>query len=193
MPERRSVLLIPGLFSPRWHFWGLRRSLRQSGFDAIIWDGSSVFGELETSIARLSECLRGHSSGLNVVTHSFGDWLFRQVAARGDAGNVARVVSLVPVMGASCAARVVKPLGKLAPELGVMASEERAAAALQTPAEIQRLIVWSRIDPWVRRVAAQSFVNTRETEVPGTHNTLLWQPRVHRLVVEHLCAADVRR
>ena len=186
--ERRTVLLIPGLFSPRWHFWGLHRSLRRSGFNAITWDDSSVFGEIETSIATLSEYVRGHAGGLGVVTHSFGDWLFRQVAARGDAGNVARRVSLVPVMGASAAARLLAPMGKLAPELGVMASEERAAQALQTPAEIQRIIVWSRIDPWVRRVVAQSFVSTSETVVPGTHNTLLWQPCVHRLVVEHLCA-----
>jgi hypothetical protein len=187
MPERTTVLLIPGLFSPRWHFWGLRRSLQRSGFDAITWDDSSVFGELETSIARLSACLREHTGSLGVVTHSFGDWLFRQVAGRGGADNVARLVSLVPVMGASYAARWVAPLGKLVPELGVMASAERAAAALQTPAEIRRLIVWARIDPWVRRVAAQCE-NTHVTVVPGTHNTLLWQPRVHRLIVEHLRA-----
>lgn len=188
MPERRIVLLIPGLFSPRWHLWGLRRSLRRSGFNAVTWDDSSVFGELETSLGRLSECLHGLGDGLNIVTHSFGDWLFRQVAARGAADNVTKLVSLVPVMDASTAARLVSPLGRLAPELAVMASKERAAAALQTPPGMERLIVWSRFDPWVSRVATEHFTNTRCTVVPGTHNTLLWQSRVHRLVVEHLRA-----
>jgi hypothetical protein len=54
--ERRFVILIPVLLSPRWHLWGLHRSRWRSGFDAITWEDSSVFGELETSIAKLAEC-----------------------------------------------------------------------------------------------------------------------------------------
>jgi hypothetical protein len=158
---------------------------RRSGFNAVTWDDSSVFGELETSVGRLSECLHGLGDTLDIVTHSFGDWLFRQVAARGAADNVTKLVSLVPVMDACTAARLVSPLGGLAPELAVMASKERAAAALQTPPGMERLIVWSRFDPWVNRVATEHFTNTRCIIVAGTHNTLLWQPRVHRLVVEH--------
>lgn len=186
MPERRTILLIPGLFSPRWHLWALGHSLRRSGFDAVTWDGTSVFGDVDTSIGRLSERLHAFGDGLGVVTHSFGDWLFRQAAARGAAKNVTKLVSLVPVMDASTAARLVSPLGKLAPELAVMANRERATAALQTPSEMDRLIVWSRFDPWVRRVATEHLPNTRCRIVTGTHNTLLWQPSVHRLVVEHL-------
>lgn len=186
MPERKTVLLIPGLFSPRWHMWALRRALERQGFDAQVWDDASVFGALEDSIEKLGRRLGEHDGELRVVTHSFGDWLFRQVAARGGAAKVIALVSLVPVMSASIVPSLLRPLGAVAPEISVMASEAKAAADIELPDEIQRLIVWSKIDPWVRRVATETCPNTRSIAVTGTHNTILWQPGVHRIVVKHL-------
>ena len=164
---------------------GLCRALERAGHPVSIWDDASVFGDLDESIGRLRSRLGEYEHGLGVVTHSFGDWLFRQSVAE-DACAVATLVSLVPVMTSSLAARLVRPLGAFLPEITVMASDQRAGDAMQTPAGIDRLVVWSRFDPWVRRVDTRGFRSTRSIVVAGSHNTVLWQPSVHALVAAHL-------
>lgn len=185
MPERRTVLLVPGLFSPRWHMSGLLGRLQRSGFRARVWDDASVFRNLDSSIERLHRDISAHEPGIGVVTHSFGDWLFRQAVA-GSACSVTSLVSLVPVMRASTVAKLLAPLGRIAPEIAVMAREDRSARALGTPPEIRRLVVWARFDPWVRRTALDAFENTRSVVVTGSHNSILWQPQVQRLAAAHL-------
>jgi len=185
MPKRETVLLVPGLFSPRWHMSGLRRALQRAGFEARTWDDASVFGKLDTSVERLQAAV-ADSGAAGIVTHSFGDWLLRRAAAENELPSVRALVSLVPVMTSSLAARLLRPLGAIAPEVAVMASDERAGRHLQTPLTMDRLVVWSRLDPWVRRVATDDLDNTRATVVPGTHNTVIWQPGVQRLTAEHL-------
>ena len=150
-----------------------------------MWDDASVFGDLETSIERLIRRLND-SRAEGVVTHSFGDWLFRRAAARRGAGAVKSLVSLVPVMTSSLAARLLEPLRVVVPEVGVMADEHLAASDLQTPPGMDRLVVWSRVDPWVSRIETDALIDTRATTVAGTHNTVLWQPGVQNLCAEHL-------
>lgn len=180
------VLLVPGLFSPRWLMWPLERSLRKAGFRAEIWDEASVFGRLETSIARLRQRLDRliEAGSCGVVTHSFGDWLVRKVIADECPEAVASLVSLAPVMSASVAAKAVAPLGAVAPEIDVLADARRASEALVLPDSIRRLVVWPTIDPWVQRVT--ELPGAEQHVVVGTHNSIVFQPGLHRLVIDHL-------
>lgn len=187
MESKRQVILVPGLFSPRWHMAGLRRSLRHERLDAETWDDALVFGDLDKSVERLRQTILDRGPGLGVASHSFGDWLLRQALHGMDDCPVRRVVSLVPVVTTSFAARLVNPLvGRFVPEVAVMSDEERASAAKVLPAAIDHLIVWARIDPWIRKPGGHALSGANCTTVFGTHNSVLWQPCVQRTVAKFL-------
>ena len=162
---------------------GLRRALHRDGFDAEVWTGAVVFGDSGLSVERLRARLADELPGLGVVTHSFGDWLLRQAIAT-DPVTVTSLVSLVPVMASSRAAKLAMPVGRRIPGIGVIASDRQAAGNLDVPPQLDRLVVWARFDPWVRQVPVTAR-NTRTVVVNATHNSLLWQPRVHRLVSDY--------
>ncbi len=168
---------------------GIRHGLRRRGYQAEIWDDASVFGDIDCSVERLCRRLGSYSSDVRVVTHSFGDWLFRQ-AYEACHPAVPVMVSLVPVMRPVIAARLVAPLGRIFPEIAVMANAERAASAIHLPADLQRLVVWARFDPWTRRADLSGTAGTRCTEVLGTHNSILWQPSVYDLIASHFEQRD---
>jgi hypothetical protein len=164
---------------------GLRNALCGRGYRARIWDEATVFGQVATSVDRLRTELDRLPPGSGVVTHSFGDWLFR--VAVGDSMNtVASLVSIAPVMAASRAARWSRALARLLPGLAIMSSDDRASRASQTPIGIDRCIIWPTIDLWTRRVDVSRMSSTRSVVIVGTHNTLVWQPAVHRAVAGHL-------
>lgn len=177
------MLLVPGFFSPKWMMLPLRGALRRQGFSVRAWDGASVFGPVEKSVAALARRLQDYPPPLGVVTHSFGDWLCRQALQSAGAHPIRSMVSIVPLMASSPPARAAAPLGRLIPEIGVMADPQRSASGLALPAEIDRLVIWARIDPWVRRPA--NVPGAREVTVAGTHNTVVAQQRVYKLVTRH--------
>lgn len=180
------IVLVPGLFSPAWMMWPVSRALAGRGATVETWDDAAVFGPVEHSVRRLEAHfaeLQPQAERIGVVSHSFGDWLCRQALSRGNLRCAISLVSLVPVVRGSWPAKLGRKLGAgIAAEVEVMGDERRASAALDLPECIDRLVVWARIDPWVRR---RAIPGAREVTVPGTHNSLVFQPRVHRLVREH--------
>ncbi|MBT8144039.1 MAG: hypothetical protein KJO55_05015 [Gammaproteobacteria bacterium] len=182
--SQRAVVLVPGLFSPRWLLWPLKRSLNRAGFAAHTWDEARIFAPAEQSVELLRQhLLAGADRSIDVVTHSFGDWLFRQAMAE-PCPAVRRVVALAPVMRSSpvAAAANALGLGRLIPEVAVMASENRAGERPGLPTATRRLVVWARFDPWIRRPA----LDDSQTVVTGTHNSIVLMPAVHRLVRDYL-------
>lgn len=93
------------------------------------------------------------------------------------------MVSLVPVMAPSPPARIVAPLGRLIPEISVLADEKQAATNLTLPADIDRLVIWARVDPWVKK--PPNIPAAEQITVTGTHNTVVAQQNVYDLVVDH--------
>ncbi|WP_164100746.1 lipase family protein [Candidatus Laterigemmans baculatus] len=215
----RKVLLIPGLFYPRWMLLPLRYTLRKKGFEAEIWDTTGVAAPLPKIVAELVDAIRGFASparqpdgiawqpdgiarqpdgiarqpaGVSLVTHSFGDWLARAALAEIDGdgerpSGVDRIVSLVPVIAQSPAAQLAAPLfGRWLPPLEAMSDPKRAAQGLPLPAGIERKIIWARGDLLLRRAPPQTDARTREVYLWTTHNLLLADPRVHRMVGEFL-------
>jgi len=164
----------------------LARALRRGGIVAETWDGASVFGPLEKSIDGLQACLdrfRRQHGAVAMVSHSFGDWIGRQVLARGGPAGVSSLVSLAPVVAKSPAAYLATFLGGgVAPEVRTMADHARASSALHLPDGIDRLIVWARVDPWIGRPQRGDLDGIRQITVCGTHNSILFQRPVHRLV-----------
>ena len=184
-PQR--VLLIPGLFYPRWMLLPLRHTLRKSGFDAEAWNVDAVTAPLPPVITRLTSDIERFaaeaSSPIGLVTHSFGDWLARMALAELPEGTIDRIASLVPVVTDSPAAKLARPvLGRYLPPIDVISNRQTAEQGTPLPPRIRRLVVWARADLLLRQPPPARDENTIERHVWATHNLLLAHPGVHRMV-----------
>lgn len=187
-PAKR-ILLIPGLLYLRWTMAPLRRTLRKHGFHAEIWGAKSMFVPLEQNVDQLADDISAFADGrpIGLVTHSLGDWLARGALQQLPHGLVDRVVSLVPVMTRSRAARLAKPLfGRWIPAFAAMSDPEQARRAIPLPPGIAHLIIWGRLNLVVTRVPLRPDSPDVEMTVWGTHNLVLIQPAVHRATCSFL-------
>ena len=190
-PHRLHVILVPGLFSPRWIMVPMGRFLR-SEFDQVrCWDHPTVFGPLQRSHDALLSHITNNppNDPVALITHSFGDWITRRVLAdldqQGD-HRVSHLVSLSPVTTSNPAAITIGKLTKdRIPEIAVMRDADRASQCRRIAPHIHHLTLWSRIDPWVNRCAYLS-PQTIEHRVWATHNSINFQPGVWRRVATFL-------
>lgn len=192
-PPKR-ILLIPGLFYLRWTMMPLRRTLRKHGFDAEIWAAESMTVPLERNIEQLTNDISAFAADgrpIGLVTHSLGDWIARGALQQLPHGWVNRMVSLVPVMTASRAARLARPLlGRWMPAFAAMTDPEQARQAVSLPPGISHLIIWARFNLVVTRVALEPEGPGVEMAVWGTHTLMLVQPAVRRATCSFLASAS---
>ena len=187
-PGIRQVILIPGLFEPRFALAGLRYSLAKHCGQVEYWRDRLAFRSVETSISRLGEVIAGdpfQSGSIALVTHSFGDWIARASIARASNHRVGALVSLAPVMRAGFLPGLLYGMtGNLVPEIEVIMDQAKASADLDCDDRIRRLVIWSRFDESVRRVPLDHIHNLEVQRVIATHFSIAWQPHVVRLVNE---------
>lgn len=190
----KRILLIPGLFYLRWTMMPLRRTLRKRGFDAEIWSAESRVVPLEHNVEQLAADISAFAADgrpLGLVTHSLGDWVARGALQQLPHGRVDRMVSLAPVMAASRAAWLAKPLfGRWLPAFATMSDPAHARQAIPLPPWIAHLIIWPRLNLVVTRVALEPDSPDLEMALWGTHTLMLVQPAVHRATCSFLASAS---
>tara|TARA_R110002049_G_scaffold4601_5_gene32348 strand:- start:490274 stop:490804 length:531 start_codon:yes stop_codon:yes gene_type:complete len=172
--------------SPAWMMIPLQRYLR-TDFDRIIrWDYPRVFSDLDVVTQSLARTIDETDDHVSIVAHSFGDWIVRSALAHTDHRDFHRLVSVCPVTTAVPLARRMAPIvGRLASELNVMASVDRAELSIPDHLVIDRSVIWAKLETLVR----QQITSTRpirEREVWATHNSVLFQPNGWRCIRHEL-------
>ena len=188
MPSPLRVVLVPGFLSPAWMFVPLERSLRRAGLDAVRWDAPKVFVDPAASVAALRDDLTRDGSPIAVVSHSFGDWLARRAIAGRDCGPIERLISIAPVTTRLPLTPLVRQarLDRV-PELRVMTDSQAAEVPIAAADCRSRLVLWPTVELIVARALPPGdTVPTEERRIVGTHNSLPWQPGVHRLIAQTL-------
>lgn len=197
------VLLVHGLVDNRSVFTVLRRALRRRGFGAVASMNYSIFtqdvrlaaAELGTAVDRL--CDRTGHDRIHVIGHSLGGLIARYYVQRlgGDA-RVAHLVTLGTPHGGTAwsrlAPRWLPPaaiVSQLRPDSPVLRELEQEAKNCATTI----LAVYSDLDQLVvpARAARCEHPDLHATNilVRGVgHMSLPVDPRVARLVAEHLWA-----
>lgn len=188
----QEILLVPGLFEPRFALWPLRRALQSHCEHFEYWRDRLAFRQLDASVDRMAERIAGDSGQqgpIGIVTHSFGDWVARAAIARQPNHRVTTLVSLAPVMRAGFLANTAYALtGKLIPEVAVVNDPERASANLDCDPNIRRMVVWARFDESLRSIDLTHVKNVLTKRVLATHISIAVQPNVLRMVKDYLFA-----
>lgn len=183
--ESSKVLLVPGFLSPAWTPLPLKRFLTRSGIACSIWDDPFVGRDLGRSVGKLSQDIASISkhSEASVVAHSFGDWLVRKCLSDDPTLQVGNLVSIGPVTTAVPAARVASKmgLGQMS-EIRVMADQQRAEIEVAATSCKRRTVIWPRYEYVVAKGEPRGDAPTKIESVIGTHVSVLFQPRVHRMV-----------
>ncbi|MCS7467911.1 hypothetical protein NZK35_14755 [Stieleria sp. ICT_E10.1] len=189
MPPQ-EILLVPGLFEPRFALWPLQRALQSHCGRVESWRDRLAFRELNESVNRMARRIAGDAErdgAIGIVTHSFGDWVARAAIVNQSNHRVRTLVSLAPVMKAGFLARAAYALsGKLIPEVAVTMDSDRAAANLDCDPQIRRMVVWSKFDESLQSIDLTHLENVQTRKVVATHLTIALQPNVHRLVGEFM-------
>lgn len=182
----RRLILIPGLFEPRFAFLPLKRSLATKVDRVECWRDRIAFRSVEDSVDRLADTIAGNvddQGTIGIVTHSFGDWVARAAIAKSRDHRVTAMVSLTPVMRAGFLPSLLYGLtGNLIPEIKIIMNRDRASANLDCDDRIRRLVIWSRFDESLRRVRLDHVRNLQVERVWATHFSIAWQPNVIRAV-----------
>lgn len=161
-------------------------------------DIAAVVDDLAAAIAS-----RTSDGPTAVVTHSFGDWLTRSALERLHASaeekgtpppRLSHLLSIAPVTtavpGAERLAALPRPVPiVLPPELHIMADHKRSEVPLDAACCDRWTIFWPRGELIVRRFVPQTEVPVEVVTVLGTHNSLPWQPGLHRAIAQRLSDA----
>lgn len=187
-PDR--VILIPGLFSPRWMLVPLATHLRRRFSEVLLWDDPRIFDELERSVRSVGSLLptsASDSARVAVVSHSFGDWLIRAALQQRNGPPLMQLISISPVTTVvPSIAWLPRSITRRVPELAVMADQQLASIPLQREQCMKQTVIWASIDLLVRREQPFDHPERRQLRVRGTHNSLVFQPSVWRLVAREL-------
>lgn len=188
IPSR--LILIPGLFEPRFAFLPLKRALAEKVDHVECWRDRIAFRSVEDSVNRLADTIaeNGDDRGtIGIVTHSFGDWVARAAIAKSQSHRVTAMVSLTPVIRAGFLPSLLYGLtGNLVPEIKVIMNRDRASANLDCDDRVRRLVIWSRFDESLRPVPLDHVRNLQVERVWATHFSIPWQPNVIRIVSRYL-------
>ncbi len=189
MPPQ-EIILVPGLFEPRFALWPLQRSMQPHCDRFEYWQDRLAFRQLEVSVDRMTDRIAGDAErdgAIGIVTHSFGDWVARAAIANQSNHRVSTLVSLAPVMRAGFLASAAYTLsGSLIPEVAVTIDPNRASANLDCDPRIRRMVVWSKFDESLKSVDLTHLNHILTRRVTATHLTIALQPNVHRLVNEFM-------
>lgn len=185
LPIRR-VLLVPGLFEPRWLLLPMKLALGRQDRTVEIWRDHLACRSLEQSVDRLRIAImqqQDTDGSIGIVTHSFGDWVVRQAVAGLPQHSIEAIVSVTPVVTASSFGKLLHRLvGDRVSEASVMADSSFAAQNIAMDVSIRRLVIWAAFDLFVKRIDLPSTENLDVHRCLATHLSTVVQPNVHRLI-----------
>lgn len=186
--SKLNILLVPGLFSPRWMLRPMGAYLGKRFTSTQVWDHPNWIGDVDENLTALENHWRGLNPKLPlaVISHSFGDWIVRELMSRSGVRRPTHLVSLAPVVKSNLASQWIgKWVGDRCGELAVMRDAERASQNLTVPASVRHLVMWPKFDPWIQKGHYQSPQTIDET-IWATHNSAPMQPGVMRRVEQFL-------
>lgn len=190
------IIVVPGLFSPRWLMVPLRRGLEREFETVEIWDHPKWIGEIPTCCDALAQRLiqMERSVPTAIISHSFGDWIVRDTLANRIVRRPTHLVSLAPVVTDNPAAKFAgRLIGDRIDEIAIMRNPALAGRNLMIPPDVRHLAMWPRIDPWIQHRAYRS-PQTIECNVWATHNSIPLQPKIWSMISKFLkCGAVLDR
>jgi pimeloyl-ACP methyl ester carboxylesterase len=132
--NKEAVILVPGLWLPRWSLGLLAQRLAREGYDARLFGYPTVRGSLAENAERLAELgCRLDAPRLHFVGHSLGGLVIRALLASASPDRLGRIVTLgTPHNGSFVATRFARYHGGSAMMgrgiAGLMAGEPRVWA-----------------------------------------------------------------
>lgn len=177
MERVERILLVPGLLEPRISMWPLKWRLGRQGAQVEIWRDRYIYRSLEGSVSRLADTIAEETRPLTLVTHSFGDWVARAAIARCPEHRIDALVSVAPVIatGPIPVAMHLLTAGTV-PELQVMMDPSSAGSHLNPDPSVRRMLIWARIDHFVRSVPDHEIPDARIVRVAATHLSVILHP-----------------
>ena len=180
------MVLVHGFASGRRHFWYLERKLKQIGYQATIWRYNSFRGPLTRHSTRLREHLASlvaeNDTGVHIVAHSMGTIVSR-LALSETLDGFGKLVLLAPPNHGIPLARVVS---------NVLPTEASVAQLSSAPGGMIRQMqpnpdlvignIAARFDPIVPMSSTHLPHQTDHISITASHNSLLFQPSVCRLI-----------
>lgn len=170
---RLNVLLVPGLFSPRWLMRPMGYFLSKRFDSATVWDHPHWLGDVQSNVDALEDqwCRLDPMIPFAVVTHSFGDWIVRELMSRRGLRQPSHLVSIAPVVTNNAAASLVgKLVGDRIGEVSIMRDRDLASKNLCVPPTVRHLAIWPRMDLWIQKRDFRS-PQTICQNVWATHNS----------------------
>jgi pimeloyl-ACP methyl ester carboxylesterase len=178
------VVFVPGLLSPPGLMKPITNAFSNRAAKATLWQHPTRTGPMSRNITALSGYLNQLASDrmpLALVGHSFGDWVIRHVLD-SLTENPTHIVSIGPVVHPPRGIRLARKIaGRRYAELNLLADHETLANPIELPPMVRHLVLWPSIDFWFRR-GPYGSPQTLQRTIFGTHDSLLFQPNVRRLM-----------
>lgn len=188
-----TVVLVHGLLRTPRSLGLLARALDRDGFTTRRFGYSSARGSIAEHARRLAAELAEIAATpgcreLHLVGHSLGNLIARAALAAGAPAQLRRIVMLVPPNRGSPVARWLAPwLGGLVPVLREL-SDAKASAVHRLPElpDVRIGVIAARFDHLVPEGSTHLRGESDHVRVAATHSSVLWSPRVQKLVVAFL-------
>ncbi|WP_144995186.1 alpha/beta hydrolase [Polystyrenella longa] len=143
-----------------------------------------MFTDPYQTIDTLCEAMvKSSAPSISLIGHSFGDWIARSAINQSQLKSIRKLISICPTVAPVPFAKVFKPImGKLVPELVVMADKELMSTPLSEKMQIKRSSIWAKVEVIVTR--PQDF--KVDHEMWASHISSVFQPSVWRVIEEEL-------
>lgn len=185
--SQRVVILVPGFLSPRWLILPLAHHLERTCFEVIAWDHLTLFDDPQSNVDFLSSKLQQEKekgTSVSIVAHSFGDWIARQALASAADSSVDQWISIAPVKREVKIAQLIHRFTRdHLSEISIMSNRERAAQEPIPEGDIHHETILATWDWFLTRATEKC-----NYKVTGTHNSILFTPKLWRLVEQILNA-----
>ncbi|QDV40933.1 Alpha/beta hydrolase family protein [Stieleria neptunia] len=187
MTDSTPVVLVPGFMSPAWMMWPMAKYLQGAFRQVVRWDYPRIFTDLDTSVRSLAEQFCAFDRpDFAIVTHSFGDWLTRSAMHKIKPPRQIRLISVCPVTTAVPIVQRTRYLSKyITPEFRIMSVASSAEVPLPDDLDIFRTVIHAKGEVLVRQQPSDD-----QRFVFGSHNSVLFQPNVWKLVRDELQRPD---
>ena len=190
--NKDCVIVVHGFGGKRLWMWPLANRLRRD-FDVLNWSYFSFAGSVQRHAERLSARLvetasQDTSRKIHLVAHSMGSIVARAAIAKEMPANFGRLVLLAPPNSGSPVARIAsKGFGWACQPLSDL-SDDPNSYVNSMPAHCgpPTAVIAARYDLLVPRESAKLDGSKQHTELSATHNSLLFSPRVGKIVTKFL-------
>ena len=186
------VIVVHGFAGKRLWMWPLANRLRRD-FDVVNWSYFSFAGSVERHAEHLSEYLvttasQNTNRTVHLVAHSMGSIVARAALSMAMPANFGRLVLLAPPNSGSPIARIAsKGLGwACQPLVDLSDSPNSYVNSMPTHTEPPTAVIAARYDLLVPLESAKLVGSSQHTVLAATHNSLLFSPRVGKMVTNFL-------